>query len=317
MLQVGVQTCGAVYDSNPEAGFRLMKEAGFTCADFSLNSYLKNTSLYRYELNDFFDKTVTELEKFFSPHKQGAQAAGIWMNQLHMPYPVYIPNGKKEVNDYLRNVVAPKSMEVCAFLGCPYIVMHGLHLSANLGSEEAEWEQTEKFLDFLAPIAKEMGIIICIENLYDIVGGHMVEGPCSHAGKAANRIDRFNEKYHAEILGFCFDTGHANLAGIDFERFIEKLGRRLKVLHIHDNDGVWDLHQIPYTFTRTRENKASTDWEGFIRGLKKIKYDSVLSFETAPVLTAFPNELKMQALTFIAQIGQYFAERIRYSGHYH
>lgn len=70
---------------------------------------------------------------------------------------------------------------------------------------------------------------------------HVVEGPCCDARKASEWIDRFNERYHAEVLGFCFDTGHANLVGIDFERFITRLGHRLKALHIHDNDGVGDL----------------------------------------------------------------------------
>ena len=82
------------------------------------------------------------------------------------------------------------------------------------------------------------------------------------------------------------------------------------MLHIHDNDGVGDLHQIPYTFTKTRENKSSTDWEGFVRGLREIHFDGVLNFETAPVLKAFPEEMKKEALTFIAQIGSYFAGQI-------
>lgn len=297
-------------ESMPASGYRMLKRAGFSCVDFSLNSYLLNTSLYKSELNHFFDRSITELEDFFRPHKTGAALAGITVHQMHMPYPNYVPNGKKELNDYLRDVVAPKSMQVCSFFECPYIVVHGFKLARNLGSEAAEWEQSEKFLDSLAPMAKEMGITICIENLYDVIGGHIVEGPCCQARKAAERIDRFNEKYHAEVLGFCFDTGHANLVGIDFERFMTELGHRLKVLHIHDNDGVGDLHQIPFTFTRTRENTSSTDWNGFIRGLKRIKFDGALSFETAPVLTAFPDEMKEQVLKFIAQIGGYFAGNI-------
>ena len=112
-------------------------------------------------------------------------------------------------------------------------------------------------------------------------------------------------------MGFCFDTGHANLVGIDFEDFITTIGNRLKVLHIHDNDGIGDLHQIPFTFTKNRENVSSTDWEGFIRGLRKIRFDKVLSFETAPVLSAFPEMMKQDVLGFLAGIGRYFAGEIR------
>ena len=60
----------------------------------------------------------------------------------------------------------------------------------------------------------------------------------------------------------------------------------------------------------TRENTSSTDWNGFIRGLRNVKFDKVLSFETAPVLTAFPEVMKQDVLSFIANIGRYFAEKV-------
>ena len=308
MLPIGVQTKNIVEDNCPGEGFRLMRQAGFSCGDFSLNGYLLNSSLYQSEVNTFFDQSLQELEHFFAPHKKGADEAGITINQMHMPYPNYVPRAAKALNDYLRDVVAPKSMEICAFFNCPYIVIHGFKLAYFLGSEEEEWRRTEKFLDNLAPMAKDMGITMCIENLYDSLNGHLVEGPCCNARKAADRIDRMNDRYHAQVLGFCFDTGHANLTGPDFEDFITTLDYRLKVLHIHDNDGVSDLHQVPFTFTKTRENLPSTDWNGFIKGLKNIKFSKTLSFETAPVLTSFPEELKPQALSFIAGIGKYFSD---------
>lgn len=311
MLKLGVQTNNIIEDECPQNGFAMLRRAGFSCADFSLNRYLKNTDVYKFEINHFFSQSIHELESFFIPHKLGAAKEGVAISQMHMPYPIYVPKGDRELNDYLREVVAPKSMEICAFFECPYIVVHGYKLAYFLGSETKEWDQTELFLDSLAPMAKGMGITICIENLYDSMGGHLVEGPCCNVKKAVERIDRFNEKHHAEVLGFCFDTGHANLIGIDFEDFITTLGHRVKVLHIHDNDGRQDLHQIPFTFTASRENKSSTDWEGFIRGLRNIRFDGVLSFETAPVLEAFPVEMKESVLAFIARTGLYFEDKLK------
>ncbi len=309
-MKIGVQTKNVIEDRNPLEGFGLLRQAGFTCCDFSLNAYLLNSSLYRSETNDFFDQSEHELEAFFMPHKDAAKAAGIRISQMHMPYPNYVPNGGDELNNYLKTVVAPKSLKICAFMDCRYIVIHGFKLAHYLGSEEAEWEKTLEFIEYLAPLAKALGITLCIENIYTGIGSHIVEGPCCDARKAAVRIDAINEKYGAEVLGFCFDTGHANLVGIDFERFITALDYRLKVLHIHDNDGISDLHQIPYTFTKTRENLPSTDWNGFVRGLRKIQFDGVLSFETAPVLTAFPESMKRSVLAFIADIGRSFAGAI-------
>lgn len=56
-----------------------------------------------------------------------------------------------------------------------------------------------------------------------------------------------------------------------------------------------------------RENQPSTDWDGFVKGLRAIGFDGVLNFETAPVLDSFPAELRGQALAFIGEIGAYFA----------
>lgn len=310
MLKIGTQTKNIIYDENPIEGFQILKKCGFNCCDFSLNSYLLNTDIYNQKLNRFFDKTDSEFENFFLPHKKAAKESGIVINQMHMPYPNYVPNGNEKLNDYLLNVVVPKSMKICNFLECKNIVVHGFKLARNLGSEELEWQKTEEFLNTIFSMAKEMGIVICIENIYISIGTHIVEGPCCNVKKVVERIDRINEKYKAEVLGFCFDTGHANLIGLDFEDFITKLDYRLKVLHIHDNDGISDLHQIPFTFTKTRENTSSTDWNGFIRGLRNIKFDKVLNFETAPVLTAFPEEMKADALHFIAMIGRYFSKKI-------
>lgn len=310
-LSVGVQSKGIVFDEHPIEGFEMMKRAGFSCCDFSLNSYLDNTLLYSLEVNNFFSQSVGKLESFFAPHKAAAETAGIFINQMHMSYPSYIPDASTEINDYLMQTVAPKSLEICAFFDCPYIVVHGFKLAREFGSERAEWERTEAFLESLVPLAKELKITICLENIYTNIGNHIVEGPCCDVRKAVARIDRMNEKYGAEVLGFCFDTGHANLIGIDFEDFITTLGNRLKVLHIHDNDGISDLHQIPFTFTGNRENVSSTDWEGLIRGLRNIHFDKTLSFETAPVLSSFPSKMKQDVLRFIAEVGDYFAGEIQ------
>lgn len=159
-------------------------------------------------------------------------------------------------------------------------------------------------------MAKEMEITLCIENLFNQMIGGFAKGPACDVRKAVERIDRINEKYQAQILGFCFDTGHANLAGIDFEDFISNLGQRLKVLHIHDNNKTGDFHQIPFTSVAGGEKEKTVDWDGVISGLKGISFDGVLNFETAPALNVFPEKMKENTLKFIAGIGEYFAGQL-------
>ena len=310
MLDIGVQTKNIIDDANPSAGFQTLKSTGFTCCDFSLNAYLYNKNIYAREINDFFDKSVEELQAYFTPHKQAAAEASIRINQMHMPYPIYVPGAPQAMNDYLQNVVATKSMEVCKFLECPNIVIHGFKLADKLGSEESEWQETAKFLHKIAPFAAENNITICMENLYNNRAGHLIEGPGCDPVKASERIDQFNNQYKTEVLGFCFDIGHGNLVHLDFDYFLHTLGNRIKVLHLHDNDGVQDLHQVPFTFTKTRDNTSSTNWPAFIQAMRDIGFNGVLSFETAPVLDSFPPELKGEALAFIAKIGKYLSDEI-------
>lgn len=300
-LAVGVQGKGIVYDNDPLEGFEMMKRAGFSCCDFSLDPYFTNPSFCSQKNNDFFQQPVRELKNFFAPHKEAADTAGIKINQMRMPGLSCITNAAQEGINELIQTVAVKSMEICAFLECPYIVMHG---PSTVGGLEAEWEWTEDFLDFLAPVAKDLKITLCMEN-------RDMEGSCCDAGKAAAYIDCMNEKYGAEVLGFCFDTGYANLSGIDPEDFITTLGSRLKVLRIHDNDGISDLQQIPFIFSGDCGNASPTDWDGFIRGLRKIQFDKVLSFETASALSVFPRKMKQDVLRFVAQIGSYFVGEIQ------
>lgn len=47
----------------------------------------------------------------------------------------------------------------------------------------------------------------------------------------------------------------------------------------------------------TADNE-SNDWEGFLMGLRAARFEGTLSFETAPVLSAFPEKLKREALPF-------------------
>jgi sugar phosphate isomerase/epimerase len=310
MLRVGVQSSVAVNHEEPLEDLKRLKEIGFSSIDFSLHSYLTNKDLYKTKKSPFFDKSEEELCDYFSALKNGCKETGIEIFQMHMPYPNYVPTASKKFNDYLREVMAVKSMKICDYLGCKYIVIHGFKLSRFLGSEELEWQETQKFLEFLAPFAAEHGITMCVENIYESAGSHIIEGPCCNAAKAVTRIDEMNDKYGAEVVGFCFDTGHANLVGIKFQEFIETLGPRLKVLHVHDNDGMADLHQVPFTFTRSRENSPSTDWDGFLKGLSAIGYDGVISFETSPVLKSFPPELREDALRLIYKIGCYFGEKV-------
>ena len=87
-----------------------------------------------------------------------------------------------------------------------------------------------------------------------------------------------------------------------FPPFVEKLGNRVKALHIHDNDGVDDLHLSPYF--------GVNEWERFLKGLIAIDYQGNLNFENGGSLKQVPPALLPSALRTTADIGNYFRSRI-------
>lgn len=46
-------------------------------------------------------------------------------------------------------------------------------------------------------------------------------------------------------IGFCFDSGHWSCFTPEFD-FIERYGHRMVTMHLDDNDGMEDIHLLPY-----------------------------------------------------------------------
>ena len=57
-------------------------------------------------------------------------------------------------------------------------------------------------LDELQPFCKEKNVRICIENLFEAPREMQLE-----------QFDKLFERYPADIMGYEFNTGHANLVG--------------------------------------------------------------------------------------------------------
>ena len=83
-------------------------------------------------------------------------------------------------------------------------------------------------------------------------------------------VDYYNNRYNKEVLGICFDFGHANVGNLDIYKEIKKVGNRLKVTHIHDNYGK-DTHNFPFN--------GNIDWKRVITSLRKINYNGELTLE--------------------------------------
>lgn len=74
-----------------------------------------------------------------------------------------------------------------------------------------------------------------------------------------------------DSIEFVLDTGHLHLTGNDMYAGIRCLSDDLRLIHVHDNNRVYDQHRIPGTGT--------VDWEAFRKGLRDIDFTGVVVIE--------------------------------------
>lgn len=61
-------------------------------------------------------------------------------------------------------------------------------------------------------------------------------------------------------VGFCYDSGHEN-AFSPGENYLDSYAHRLLAMHLHDNDGIQDLHSLPF--------EGTVDWRNTVRALSR------------------------------------------------
>ncbi len=306
MVKVGVQSAGWYDKKDPAPSMKYIKECGFESIDFNIDHYLdvKTMSKTGEVVESIFDKPVEEVLEAFRPLKEASEASGVEVGQMHAPFPVYF-EGLDAVNDKIYDAL-DKCFAVCEYVGCPAIVVH----PTKAGSRDAEWELNLKIYRSLIPVIKKYkGVKICLENIFDRRPGVIMDGRLSIVDDAVRMIDILNEEAGGDYFGFCLDVGHAILTKKNIKEYIKKLGKRLTILHIHDNNGLDDMHMIPYSYLATTGSTVC-DWEGFVAGLREIGYDGVLAFETFRVMSIYPKPVHTEALKLISAIGHYWADII-------
>ena len=185
-------------------------------------------------------------------------------------------------------VLVENRLRMTAELGGDAIVMHLPYL---VDVPEAQWDQVRRTLDELQPIAQECGVRIALENF-------VTNRPEDWDG-----LERVIGWYPEAYVGFCWDVGHAHIGAYDGLARSRNLLQRLIVVHLHDNDGSGDQHQIPFDGTMP--------WETVAGMIAASPYTRPLTLEVSlrpPKYTDEEAFLKQSAAA-AAQLEQMVAER--------
>lgn len=303
MLRIATQNAYAGTDTAD--ALRVLSECGFNAVDLGfpgapVGKWVKEGLAP----SGFYDKPMEEIYAHYKPIKEAGEKYGVEFFQAHAPFPIWAKD-REDINEYMQKALNI-CFEMCGYLGVRHLVVHSITRS----TKEKEFAINLELYRKMIPMAKKYNVIVCLENLFVGFGSHMIEGSCANVSEACWYIDTLNKDAGEERFGFCLDVGHANLMGRDLREYIKALDQRLKVLHIHDNDGRTDSHMMPYSQTYSGGVNFYTDWEGFLAGLRDIHYDGALSFETFRVLEVIPKEVRPDALRMIASIGRYMKNRI-------
>lgn len=255
-IEYGVLVNGYEEKFGEEEGRRKFLEAGFSCVDLSL----AGTEGWAY--NDPEDDAKAELKKIYDELKND----GIEINQIHGPWR-YPPRDFTEEDRCERLERMKRSIRMSAHMGCKRWVIHPIMPfgteDVGTGNEEKTWEVNKAFMSELLKVAKEVGVIICFENMPFL----------KLSLSSPQSIVKFVREMNDDNFKICLDTGHANVFhDMTIGEVVRLMGDKLEVLHVHDNNGKDDFHWIPATGT--------LDWEEFGKALVEIGFDGVFSYET-------------------------------------
>lgn len=304
MLEIGVQPTLWFDWDDVESSFARAKKLGFETIDFgfpqiSQEDFENQTS--------FYQRTAYEDHlKRYHWFRELSLKYGVAISQAHAQFPIWIEDASDAYNEFMLTVIR-MLCEFCDIMNCRTLVVHPI----TRQNKTDEWNINMKLYRAMIPTALKHNVKICLENMFSSKSGRITAGVCADAEEVVRYVDTLNAEAGADVFGFCFDVGHANLVHKEIRNYINTLGHRLTILHIHDNDGQNDLHLAPYTQARLTKTCANAlDWEGFILGLKDINYRGTLSFETFRVMNMTPAPLHDAALTYILEVGKYFRARI-------
>ena len=239
----------------------LVGKAGFDAWDFSLGG-MGDWDWERKVIKDIpHPLKESQYLEFARELKKIGEAYGMVCNQSHAPFPTNcMPL------DYMK-----RSIECTAEVGGKICIIHP--------NNDGTAEENAEFYHKILPFAKDYGVKIATENMYNWEKGASTScfAACATIESFLKHLELVDDPY----LVACLDIGHAEMqgSGDGAVPMIKALGNHLQALHIHDNDKIRDSHQIPFSM--------SIDFEAIAKVLKEVNYEGYLTLEAAEYLPKY------------------------------
>ena len=244
------------YTSDQAESIKLIHASGFRYVDYSFD----------YDFDSQTGAYSDELESYCERINKLATDLGVNLIQAHAPC-ISILDGENYK-------AIERCLVACELLGIPNVVVHSGY-ARGVGREEFMRVNREIYVR-LAEFADKHNVTVLIEN-YDRMTIEDTFWPDS-AEAVAELVDLVGHPRVAAI----FDVGHANLKPMSIKDEIKLLGKRLKAIHVHDNNGRFDTHRAPFM-------GGSTGYDALISGLIDIGYEGYFTFEATNMADTNPS----------------------------
>ncbi|MCX7806711.1 MAG: sugar phosphate isomerase/epimerase [Planctomycetota bacterium] len=140
-------------------------------------------------------------------------------------------------------------------LGGDCVVIHPPPGDAADPAKRGElWAGLARSIEQVARICEDSKVRLALENA---------------AAPRPPEFDALFRSFPPDLLGFCFDSGHANISGES--DLVEIFGNRLAALHLHDNCGTRDEHALP--------GDGTVSWGRVISALRAARYRKPVNLE--------------------------------------
>ena len=185
-------------------------------------------------------------------------AAGLQVWSVHMPYSRTLDISVLDDEKRTANVeYMARMMRVAGVFKPKYLVLHPSSEPISPDEREQRLANSHASIGILAPVAKEIGAVLCVENL-----------PRTCLGQNGEEMMRLIDGY--DEVGLCFDTNH--LLYQSHEDYLKAVAKgRIKTVHLSDYDFADERHLIP--------GKGLIDNKALWTGIRENGYDGIMMFE--------------------------------------
>ena len=263
---------------------RMICEAGYDAIDMTLYG------VYNYFERDNRAEIIKNLKSIVSSY-------GVRFNQAHAPFGGGYERYKNELVYKM-----PSVLEFAGELGVDAVVVHPVHDGAFLGDEERHFDINMKLFSDLAPYAKDAGVKIAIENMWqkNPTTQKIGLGACGDPLEHCKYYDALGDP---DAFTVCLDLGHVALCAREPEDAIRTLGAsRLGALHVSDCDYAADLHTLP--------GLGKINWDNVCHALADIEYRGTFTYEANGFLKNLVPEQYPSAIKLMVDTARYLTGKI-------